>query len=803
MYHGAALGQFPDRLRFIGSGGISHMPGKSRRIRYFIAAGLLLVGVYELNLHLHHRLAPSGNSQAFPTANAKVVSAGSPAPNLPRHGAMSEAFRSGRLPDPLSIPGGDADQAAADLAKKIAARDEQSTAALLTALQMAGFGVRGGDGRLLVKSGDASQGMAFDSLSVIAMAKLYSDGWQISLADLSLILGKTIPAFQKVALSDVLSDGIVKASQGEQPLRFWGRLITELGKLSSSHYDLAGGKVDASTVQLDSIQTSLIVQRLYGDMAAHQKPAATPLAHSSAYRETGRQEYFQPAVFHPTSQLRLLRAAAPQGSSDNPCALGVIGENITDANAILKTTEWENLIDITKQEGIGGVTGGINGVLAILRFIYIYSSMDVKVTMDKEYLVRTYDLDPGETRTLTAKVWFDIQNSEMLNCLRPFLNREKVDLGNLPNGGAAEGVGVAWRLTEGGAPLPGTYHNDPAGLLEATKNFLVYFDNGGGAQGSTWNKETDKNGETTIKVTGNPQPRDLTNAKRQPAMKEMGIAVDVKFKNASQVNKMVGEFMDVLGPGLGISSGDLLGGVTGAITETMFRMHWNIDDVFTFPIENWVANGAWTGTIKYLHTYEPNFPSNIINNNRTKSTTTSTWKLETESVITLDGTLTDDGLSQAATLSGHSLQTHSTESHTETIDDCHSASNIVTYTEDIHSGSSDELTGKSTYRAIASVGVFTSADGSMHYTIGTSLAAGEDFANNGTHTQHGITTRSGCGESKTDTDSRPPQTITIGLPTPDLEGDLNPKHPDVIKGQTETSGRDGEKVVIVWDLVRH
>ena len=128
----------------------------------------------------------------------------------------------------------------------------------------------------------------------------------------------------------------------------------------------------------------------------------------------------------------------------------------------------------------------------------------------------------------------------------------------------------------------------------------------------------------------------------------------------------------------------------------------------------------------------------------------------------------------------------------------------MTYTEDIHSGSSDELTGKSTYRAIVNVNVFTSANGSMHYSISSSsLAPGEDFTNNGTHIQHGITTRSGCGGSKTDTDSRPPQAITIGLPIPGLEGDLDPKRPDVIKGQNQTSGRDGDKVVTVWELVRH
>ncbi|HYK92259.1 MAG TPA: hypothetical protein VE398_26090 [Acidobacteriota bacterium] len=776
----------------------------------------LLSARYALTLRLHYRDLLSRIDQVHQLPADPPEGGYSAAPKPIRRRPMAEAFRSGHLPDPLPIPAGDPDQIAADLAKKIGARDEQSTAALLTALQMAGFGIRAPGGQLVVKPADASQGMAFDTFSVSAMAKLYNDGWQISLADLSLILGKTVPAFQKVPLSDVLSDGIVKASQGEQPLRFWARLIVEMGKQSSPSYDLSSGKFDPAIVQLDSIQTSLIVERLYGDMVSRRKPAAAPTVHSSAHRDTDRPAYFQPAVFHPTPAFRLLRTAALEGGADSPCDLGEIGDNIMDLNAIIKTTEWEKLLDFEKQEGIGGPVGGANAVLAFLRVIWVYANMYVEVTMDppkppdapvradnNNVLIRTDNTEPGETRTLTAKVWFDIDKSALTNCLRPLLHREKLDFGSLPNGGAAKGVGVAWRLTEGGFPLPGTYHNDPAGLLEARKNALVYFDNGGGAEGSTWNKETDKYGKTSIKVTGNPQPRNLTNTKRKPVLKEFAVAVDVKYKNASEADKMLGELLDVVGPGLGISSGDLLGGVSGAIAETIFRMHWNIDGVFPFPVEDWVANGAWTGTIRYTHIYAPSFPPNIVNNNRTKSISTSTWRVDTESVVTLDGSLADDGYSQTALLSGHSIQTHTSQSHAESIDDCHRASNIVTYTLDSHSESSEELTGKSSYRAIAMVSIFTSPDGSMHYRVSIGLAPGEDFTNNGTHKQQSVTTRSGCGESKTDTYSPSPQTITIGLPTPEAEGDLDPKHPDIINGHQESSGRDGEKVVIVWNLVRH
>lgn len=90
----------------------------------------------------------------------------------------------------------------------------------MTALQVAGFSVRDLKGELDLKPAVASQGMAFDAFSVAAMAKLYNDGWHMSLADLSIVLAKAIPPFQKVSLTQALAGGIASASQAEQPLRF-------------------------------------------------------------------------------------------------------------------------------------------------------------------------------------------------------------------------------------------------------------------------------------------------------------------------------------------------------------------------------------------------------------------------------------------------------------------------------------------------------------------------------------------------------------------------------------------------------
>lgn len=715
-----------------------------------------------------------------------------------KHIAMAEVFRSGQLPQPLPLPAGDADRAAEELAKKIAMRDEGSTAALVAALQMAGFGINARDGSLTVKPAAANQGLAFSADSVASMAKLFNDGWQMSLADLSAVLAKAIPRFEKLPLSEILTEGIVNASQGDQPLRFWAWLIIDLGKQSPSAYDLSAGKLDPAAVQLDSIQVSLILERLFGDMESRAK-AARPPAHALLFRnELNELAILQPAVFRPAGDLRFLRARMTEPPHDSPCS-GEIAENILDTNALINTTNWRKLIGLESDEAPG--VSEANALLAILRFTYIYANMNVKVTMDNAPLVRTHDTDPGESRILTAKVWFDMKNEAMLNCLRPFMNIGTVDIGNLPNGGAAEGVGVAWRLTEGGAPLPGEYHNDPAGLLEATKNALVYFDNGGGAEGSTWNKETNDQGETKIKVTGNPQRKDLS-SKRRALMREMAVAVDVKFKNGSKANKVVGEFLDVLGPGFGLGSHDLIGGLTGAVTETMFRMHWNIDGAFAFPVKDWVEIGSWTGTIRVVDNYEPNFPPNVHHDANRDWTATTVMHKTSTTTYTLEGVVADDYGTQVATISMSYDESNQNDSIDKVQDDCHSSSNIVTYTTEMHGHSSKKLT-KNSYKGVVTLIPFTDPNGNMTYNVQTGLALGEDPTNNGTFEGSNTGSRSGCGEFHDLSSPVKPQILTIGVPAPTFRQAVDPAHSDTLSGKEEHSSPDGYYHSITWDLHKH
>src|SRR5687767_6671244 len=176
---------------------------------------------------------------------------------------LSAAFETGKLPEPLRRPQGNDDEVAAALAKHISARDEQSLPALLAAVLAAGFAVRDPDGSLM-QTVEPGQGLIFEAWEVAAMAKMYGEGKTATLTYLTDGL-KLIPELKRAPLNKILVDGIRGHAQGNHPsLRFWARLIVELGRHSDQPYDMLTQQ-DEAGIRLDAVQSALILRRLAGD----------------------------------------------------------------------------------------------------------------------------------------------------------------------------------------------------------------------------------------------------------------------------------------------------------------------------------------------------------------------------------------------------------------------------------------------------------------------------------------------------------------------------------------------------------
>ena len=474
---------------------------------------------------------------------------------------MAAAFDMGSLPKPLPVPPGDPDLAAAVLAKEVAARDEKSTAALLTALQLAGFTVRGTDGKVALSPAGPNQGIALDAWQVAAMAKLYGNGAEITLADLGAVLGKLFPGTEKLSITDLMAESIRSAEAGRRPSRFLARFIGELGKNSSKPYDLLSQKPDASQASIDAIQLSLIIVRLGADLGTLAKAPATTKTAAWKYEElVENPPQFRPAVFHPGEE-RLLRVDQ-ETAGDVPCKLEEWQLTWLDATAIADALLFDQLLEGLKKfdivERYMPFRRYANIVLVLAKAIWTYAALNLDMTMEDSPLIRTDDTNKGQTRVLKAHITYNIDKWQILNCVRPFLGTfTGLDFGNLPTHGDAGGAGVEWILLRGGVDLGTGFHRVTTQqldqFLQAAHSAFVFFDNGSGSEGETWSTVADENGIATMKVTGAPQAQDISKYHLVPVYRTISVQVDIKVKVADKGSKLMGEFLDVLGPALAVS----------------------------------------------------------------------------------------------------------------------------------------------------------------------------------------------------------------------------------------------------------
>ena len=532
---------------------------------------------------------------------------------------MAQAFRDGKLPAPLPRPTGTPEQAAAELAKRVMAEDEQSTAALLTAVQMSGFSVRADDGSLAYESVQPGQGIMIDAWEVAALAKVFGDGLQINLADLSNAFASGMPALKNAPVDKLLLDGLRAAANGNQPaMRFWADFIAELGRQSRKHYDLLMPYVDSAIVDLDAIQVSLILRRLAADLMIQEKSKKAqwaPPIHdwnwlssqrelASYALEDGTQPHVRDAVWHPESGPRLV-LVQEGGGSNLPCTLTEFASKLMDGYAYVSGKTFDALLEQVEREGAekyGKATSKANAVLALIKLIAFYACLETDVTMDgNPPLVRTQSIyQPGERRTLIGTVRENTKNWQAINCTRIALNGANLDI-SLPNDGPVEGVKTEWMLKEGGTRVSGT--GITWGFVEfVAPNGTPLIQTAMVPISNPAAPKTNGEGHTTIDLEGMKQREPLSNP--VPVMKQ----AQVNFSVAAKAVSMSQDLIDAAGNGVSFSksSGFVAGPLTigiGGLVETLLRSNIHLSKTLTIPVKDWVScHGGWGGTISYQTT---------------------------------------------------------------------------------------------------------------------------------------------------------------------------------------------------------
>ncbi len=473
---------------------------------------------------------------------------------------MSAAYQSGVLPAPAAPPDGTVEEQAFFLAEAVNRGDENSTAALITALKAAGYGIRDAQGNIDYQSG--WQGMALDGWEVAAMARSYGNGVGIGLGTFGDGLEIIAPEWKKETNVRDLVQGIRAATRSEHSaLRFWANFIIELGRRAYAPYNLLDDE-EVKYARLDVVQLTLIMTRLAADLnfAAKRQGQQSPRAEvepnefdqrNESNQKDGAATYFVNASYRNDVQTRDAVFAnasyKPQTNAADdakqPCTMTEMESLIADLNA----TGWgfyfgEFTTYLEDKKVVSSKTSAMydraNAVLTAAKLIATYAALDSEVTMDgDQMLTRTKTMQPGERKTLTAKVKIDVGKWQMMNCVRPALNLAGLDF-SLPGNGAPAGTRVDWNQVEGGVAdsaagnIWHTVKNVPSLAMDGTMdngNAIVYLDTQAGIKPADKNhyNYTDANGESKIDAVGMRQKRDLSRENLCPVMKKMSVNLDI------------------------------------------------------------------------------------------------------------------------------------------------------------------------------------------------------------------------------------------------------------------------------------
>ncbi|HEX8367641.1 MAG TPA: hypothetical protein VF604_03665 [Pyrinomonadaceae bacterium] len=549
---------------------------------------------------------------------------------------MSAAFENGKLPAALALPAGEVEAQAVVLADMVKAGDANSTAALITALKAAGYGIRNAEGDVAFEN--VWQGIALEEWEVAALAKLYGSGYGIGLGRLGDSLALIEPEWKKETNARDIVLAIRRAATSDnQSVRFWGNFIVELGRRGKVPFDLRNDE-EVKYARLDAVQVAMILSRLSADTSVaarrmRQQQAiernATPQQPNGGVRllNASYSSDFQArnAIFRQASFQRQQTLPAFENQINSvdeeklPCALSEAESVILDYNATVTTTLFGEFMNYLERKGTvtdkpGKAMDKANAVLTVMKLIATYAALTSEITLEGGMLTRTKTTTNGERKALTAKVKIDVGKWQVMNCIRMAINVAGLDF-SLPGNGLLANSRVDWSLVEGGVAnselgrMWYTVKNIPKVVMDGTMDngdAIVFLDTQAGVKADDKNpyNYTDENGESKIYAVGMRQKKDLSKVKLRPVMKQMAVDIEIQVKTMKIKNgtAAAGTFGDLAGNAVAFLTDDMLGAAVGTAAETLYRAPAGWSKTYAFPVKDWIeCDGGWSGRVTYRH----------------------------------------------------------------------------------------------------------------------------------------------------------------------------------------------------------
>ena len=550
-----------------------------RLITIFAAAAMLVAATLEASAQ--PRIFPLSALKADKT---EIRDYSDPLSNFPEDG----------LPEAAIIGSNPSFQAGAETAREILKFEENALPLLIAALQKGGFGISDERGKVLYqpRSGPGLD-IGFFDFEVAGMLRGVGLGVGTSLNKLAAKYagdGTDMPAAE--VARRMLADIRAMRDSKDPHIQFNAGMLFEMSKIAGTDGDLATSPPNA--IKLNMIQASIVERLLLLDLLTRFEELA------------GDSAGF---IVAPAPQIRsgvqFVKAGwnppAARGVCDWVTDLGSLKKYYKTGKKVVTTVKTFNelskdLNTLDKIKNSQTVKGAsiVNAALAWAKTIMAF--LNVKATFELEQpmpLIRTKRSGntTGEVRNVTVKVEMDINKSDLVNCIGTALSTVS-DIGfSIPKGGPLSGVKVEWEVL-----LASRSTGFWASLIQGRDydkftSLPTFVD--AADRGDISRQVTDANGKNTIKLTGKPQPSDLTGLPVVPLPKKVNLKAKFALDKID-AQKDIGKIVK-LGLGTSIDPLSVIEWVADFVTKIPLKA-----SQVTVPVRDWQPCTAdWGGTITY------------------------------------------------------------------------------------------------------------------------------------------------------------------------------------------------------------
>ncbi|MBX3330674.1 MAG: hypothetical protein KF722_09760 [Nitrospira sp.] len=495
-----------------------------------------------------------------------------PVPEAPPPSAQSR-------PEPRSFSTATATGNPADLAKRILAGGPEGHRTLTAALTAAGFAILDSKRRTVVGiPAKPEMGLPLGDWEVEILTRAAADQVTAPFSEIEADLALALKDERaRHLMTTILLDEIRAGVNDSSPtVRTWAGLIVELGRQSTSPYDLLTVK-DFTSVHLTGLQQVLMLKHLAAEFIALGIQYATTSAISRQSPPSQAAE--RPLRLVSNTESQMWRVSSYQAG--DPCGFGsdegiatskaasgwaaglkwIFGplrqlhDEISLMESYRKLSEETDLRSIYRRKELIEYRKGedallnkyvknlsmahnlATALLSLAELATVMNAVKIDISMDPAPpLERTKTRQPGHYAKLTAALSFDLGDLDLptrsnVACTSWLFASVGLDF-SMPENGPIKGADVEWTLVEGGLKMDSKAgYKITEGIVELENPGPRIQDAGVGFGDVKKSVRTNENGIAKVGIHGAPQKRDL-GRDPQPVKKRATVRANVQLKPA-------------------------------------------------------------------------------------------------------------------------------------------------------------------------------------------------------------------------------------------------------------------------------